>query len=62
MHRDAAMGLMEAQNVLEPCDDAFLAWGSARSLERGDVYTQRVQEFVIVNFSHCWPPLAPAQP
>ncbi|MHB1321477.1 MAG: hypothetical protein ACYCY0_07910 [Acidithiobacillus ferrivorans] len=47
MQRGATVGLMEAQDVLETRDDAFLARGSAGRLERGNFYPQRIQQFVM---------------
>jgi hypothetical protein len=47
------MGLVEAQDVFKTRNDAFFAWGTAGDFDRGDFNAQRVQQFVVVEISHC---------
>lgn len=53
------MGLMKPQNVLKARDDAFFTRGTARRFEWSNFYAQRIQQFVVVNISHCFVLRAP---
>ena len=60
--RRALVSFVKSEDVLEARDDAFLTGRATAGLDGCDLDAQGLQQFVVVQVSHCRRPLAPGLP